>query len=74
VVRGVSDAADEVLPPEVLGWVTPEGRTRVLRPIADILAKPRLLPAAARLARRSASSLPEVARQVALTARAWTMQ
>jgi hypothetical protein len=74
VVRGVSDSETEALPPEVLDWVRPDGGTRILRPIVDILRKPRLLPAAARLARRSASSLPRVAGEAAQIARAWTMQ
>ena len=74
VVRGVSDGADETLDPAVLNWVTPGGGTRALRPVVDILRKPRLLPVAIRLARRSGAALPVVARQVAIIARAWTNQ
>lgn len=74
VVRGISDAAHETLPAQALDWVTPAGRTRILRPLADILRTPALIPAVVRLGRRSARSLPDVGARVAVLARTWTMQ
>lgn len=71
VVRGVSDAYDEVLPPRVVRWVTPSGTTRPVRAALDLIRRPKLLPEVCRLARRTKACLPLVASRVADRVRAW---
>jgi nucleoside phosphorylase len=67
VVRGVSDTPDETLPSEVLGWITPAGDTRAGRAVADMLARPRLVPHIAAVMRRSGRVLPKVGKAVVET-------
>jgi nicotinate (nicotinamide) nucleotide adenylyltransferase len=74
VVRAVSDTADESLPPQVIRWVTPAGATRPLRPLLDLAASPRLLPAVLRLAKRTSAALPGVAARVRELASQWLDQ
>jgi nicotinate-nucleotide adenylyltransferase len=71
VVRGVSDTPEQTLPPEVLGWVTPEGGTRGARAAADLARKPSLLPHVVGVVRRANRVLPKVGERVAALARAW---
>ncbi|MGH7133115.1 MAG: hypothetical protein ACREJO_14355 [Phycisphaerales bacterium] len=61
IVRGVSDTPDESLPPEVLGWLAPDGTTRTGRAVADMARKPWLIPHMVRVMRRSSVVLPLVA-------------
>lgn len=60
VVRGVSDTPQESLPPEVLGWLAPDGSTRTGRAVADMARKPSLIPHMVRVLRRSSAVLPLV--------------
>ncbi|MFM9902052.1 MAG: hypothetical protein ACKVOT_13655 [Polaromonas sp.] len=64
VVRGVSDTPDETLPGEVLGWISPDGRTRNGRAVLDMIRKPSLIPHIRSVLRRSGRVLPEVGRRV----------
>jgi nucleoside phosphorylase len=68
VVRGVSDAAAEGLPPELIELLTPAGRLRPLRALAVILARPRVLPRALALRRATGRALVAVARLLAALA------
>ncbi len=65
VVRGVSDRQAESLPHQIVGWVDGAGRTRLGRALRDIVRRPSLLAAAARLGRRSSRVLPLVGQRVA---------
>ena len=54
VVRGVSDAAHEALPPELIRLVTPEGRLRVAGAVA-LIARPAVVPTRDRASPRHAT-------------------
>jgi adenosylhomocysteine nucleosidase len=60
VVRAVSDAATESLPPALIRLVTPEGRLRVAS-AAALLARPTILPRALALRRATRQALANVA-------------
>jgi len=62
VVRGVSDAAHESLPLELIDLMTPAGTLRPLRALALTLTRPRLLPRALALRRATRQALTAVAR------------
>jgi nucleoside phosphorylase len=64
VVRGVSDTPEEMLPGEVLGWVTEEGETRAGRAVWDMVRRPRLVWPMVKVLRRSERVLPGVGRGV----------
>ncbi|RMH28244.1 MAG: hypothetical protein D6693_04105 [Planctomycetota bacterium] len=57
VVRGVSDGPDEALPAQAAHWVDDRGCARVGRVIRDCVRRPALIPAVARLGRRSSRAL-----------------
>jgi adenosylhomocysteine nucleosidase len=65
VVRGVSDAAAESLPPELIALVTPAGKLHAGRALALALTRPRLLPRALAVRRASQRALATVARLLA---------
>ncbi|MBX3407636.1 MAG: hypothetical protein KF869_12830 [Phycisphaeraceae bacterium] len=71
VVRGVSDTPEETLPPEVLGWVRPDGGTRAVRAAIDLARRPSLVPHIVGVVRRANRVLPKVGAQVAAVALAW---
>lgn len=71
VVRGVSDAPEETLPPEVLGWVRPDGGTRAVRAAIDLARRPSLVPHIVGVVRRANRVLPKVGAQVAAVCTAW---
>ena len=60
VVRAVSDAAHEALPPELIRLVTPEGRLRVAGAVA-LIAHPAVVPRAIELRRATRRALGKVA-------------
>ena len=64
VVRAVSDAAQESLPPELIRLVSPDGRVR-LAAAASLLARPALMSRALGLRRAVAHALRAVARRLA---------
>lgn len=64
VVRGVSDTPSETLPAEILGWITPQGNTRVVRAVCDMALSPSHIPHIMRFARRSQRVLPQVGDRV----------
>jgi hypothetical protein len=68
VVRGVSDAAAESLPPELVGLMTPAGKVHAGRALALPFTRPRLLPRAVALRRAMAGALGAVARLLAALA------
>lgn len=65
VVRGVSDAADEHLPLELVGLLTPEGRLQARRALALGVKRPAVLPRALVLGRATRRALGAVARVLA---------
>ena len=65
VVRGVSDAAGESLPPELIGLVTEAGKLRTARALALTLTRPRVLPRALALRQATQRALTAVARLLA---------
>jgi len=65
VVRGVSDAAGESLPPELIGLMTEAGTLRTARALALTLTRPRVLPRALALRRATRRALTAVARLLA---------
>ncbi len=71
VVRGVSDTPDETLPAEVLGWVRPDGTTRSVRAVFDLVRRPRLIPHIIGVVRRANRVLPRVGERAAEIAAAW---
>ncbi len=71
VVRGVSDTPDELLSPEVLGWLRPDGRTRAVRAAIDLARRPSLIPHIMGVMRRAHRVLPLVGERVVEIARAW---
>jgi adenosylhomocysteine nucleosidase len=68
VVRGVSDAADESVPLELIDLLTPAGRLRPGRALALTLTRPRLLPRALALRQATRRALTAVARLLAALA------
>ena len=60
VVRAVSDAAHDALPPELIRLVTPEGRLRVAGAVA-LIAHPAVVPRAIELRRATRRALGKVA-------------
>ncbi len=71
VVRGVSDTPEQTLPGEVMGWITPEGETRMGRAVWDMLRRPWLVAHIMGIVKRSNQVLPQVGRRVAEVVRAW---
>jgi adenosylhomocysteine nucleosidase len=70
VVRAVSDGARDVLPRELIGLVTPEGRLRMAGAVA-LMARPAVVPRALELRRATRRALGRVAALLgALTAQA----
>jgi len=65
VVRGVSDAASESLPPELIGLMSPEGKLRAGRALALTVTHPRVLPRALALRQGTRRALAAVARLLA---------
>ena len=65
VVRGVSDAAEHSLPPELTRLVGPEGTLRLGRALALGVTRPATLPRAIELRRRTRRALAAVARVLA---------
>jgi adenosylhomocysteine nucleosidase len=61
VVRGVSDAAGEALPAELLALVEPDGRVRASRAVAAVVTSPAVLRDALRLRRSTRRALDAVA-------------
>ena len=68
VVRGVSDAAGESLPPELIRLMTPAGRLHAGRALALPFRRPRVLPRALALRRATRRALAGVARVLAALA------
>lgn len=64
VVRAVSDAARQHVPPELIGLVTPEGKLRTGRAVALALTHPRTIPHALALRRGTGRALKAVARLI----------
>ena len=64
VVRGVSDTPDETLPGEVLGWIRPDGGTRAMRAVVDMVRKPLLVRNVLGFVRRMNRVLPAVGDEV----------
>src|SRR6185369_8075330 len=61
VVRAVSDAAHDTLPPELIRLVTPEGRLRVAGAAVALIAHPAVVPRAIELRRATQRALGKVA-------------
>lgn len=61
VVRGVSDAASEDLPPELMDLMTPAGKLRPARALAVMLRRPRVVPRALSLRQATRRALTAVA-------------
>lgn len=70
VVRGVSDAAGESVPIELIELMTPEGKLRPGRALALTVTRPRLLPRALALRQATRLALTAVARVIAAIAAA----
>ncbi len=68
VVRGVSDAAGDSVPLELIELMTPEGKLRPGRALALTVTRPRLLPRALALSRATRLALTAVARVIAAIA------
>lgn len=68
VVRGVSDAAGESVPLELIELMTPEGKLRPGRALALTVTRPRLLPRAVALRQATRLALTAVARVIAAIA------
>jgi len=64
VVRAVSDAAGEALPPPLLDVVAPGGRLRPGRALGAVLASPAAWPALLRLRRATAAALATVSEAI----------
>lgn len=64
IVRGVSDRPDETLPEETLHWIRPDGSTRTLRAIIDLLRRPGHIPHMISFVRRCNRVLPKVGQRV----------
>ena len=61
IVRGVSDAAHESLPPEIAGFVDERGETRVGRVLSALVRRPSLAKDLARLGRASRTAMRNAA-------------
>jgi hypothetical protein len=61
VVRGVSDAASESVPPELMDLMTPTGKLRAARALAVMLTRPRVVPRALALRQATRRALTAVA-------------
>ncbi len=61
IVRGVADAADDAVPPEVRALVGADGRSRPWRAAAIVLRRPTLLPELVRLARGARAAMRDAA-------------
>jgi len=70
VVRGVSDAASESVPLELIDLMTPAGKLRPVRALALTVTRPRLLPRALALRQATRRALTAVARVLAALAAA----
>jgi hypothetical protein len=68
VVRGISDAAGEGLPPELIRLVGSDGRVMLTRAVALLASRPSLLPRALSLRRQTERALAAVARVLAALA------
>ncbi|HKC09279.1 MAG TPA: hypothetical protein VKJ67_20585 [Methylomirabilota bacterium] len=68
VVRGVSDAAGESVPRELIDLMTPAGRLRPMRALALTVTNPRLVPRAMALSQATRRALAAVARVLAALA------
>jgi hypothetical protein len=68
VVRGVSDAASESLPLELIDLMTPAGKLRPMRALALTVTRPRLVPRAVALRQATRRALAAVARVLAALA------
>jgi adenosylhomocysteine nucleosidase len=68
VVRGVSDAASESLPLELIDLMTPAGKLRPMRALALTVTRPRLVPRAMALRQATRRALAAVARVLAALA------
>lgn len=68
VVRAVSDAASECLPPELSSLVSPTGRLRAVRALALALTRPAAVPRALAVRRATHHALGAVARLLAALA------
>lgn len=68
VVRGVSDAANESVPLELIDLMSPAGKLRPARALALSLMRPRLLPRALALGRATRLALGAAARLLAALA------
>ena len=68
VVRGVSDAASESLPLELVDLMTPAGKLRPMRALALTVTRPRLVPRAMALRQATRRALAAVARVLAALA------
>jgi adenosylhomocysteine nucleosidase len=65
MVRGISDTAEETVPPEVLGWVDAYGRVNRGSVALSLVKNPLLLPVAMRLGKQSKLAMERVADVVA---------
>ena len=68
VVRGVSDAASESLPLELIDLMTPAGKLRPMRALALTVTRPRLVPRAMALRQATRRALTAVAQVLAALA------
>jgi adenosylhomocysteine nucleosidase len=64
-VRAVSDGADEALPPELMGLLTPEGQLRWRGAVSLTVTHPTVVPRALTLRRQTRAALGAVARALA---------
>ena len=65
MVRGVSDAAGESVPAELIGLVTEAGKLRTARALALSVTRPHVLPRALALRHATQRALAAVARLLA---------
>lgn len=65
VVRGVSDAWSDNLPPQVANWVSANGTTRIIRVAVDLLRSPSLIPPTIALGNRSRKALRTAGKRLA---------
>lgn len=64
VIRAVSDDVDEILPPAVLKWTTPEGKTDPAQVIKDMFRHPSLIGKAMRLGSKSKHAMGLIAAEL----------
>jgi adenosylhomocysteine nucleosidase len=65
MVRGISDTAEETIPPEVLSWVDAYGRVSRGSVAMSLVKNPLLLPVAMRLGKQSKMAMERVADVIA---------